>query len=125
MPLKGTDYVFSTPPNWLPGPLQRVAADLTYNEAHAMLLGLVGLFAGVGWVAGHTSIVATFTLVTFSIAFGVDKRVLHRLGKPGVRAANRAMRNRHTRRILGLNPWYYSTVYIVTAVIGAGVSTAF
>lgn len=104
--LKGEDYVFETPPWWAVGPLKRVLMDLTYNEVHAMELGLVGVLAGVGWWYGLHEMVAVFTVGAIGIAFG-----LRRLPESKPIAA----------RVIRMEPWYFSLVYVVSAVLASGV----
>lgn len=103
--LKGTDYIFEEPPAWAVGPLRPWAMDLTYNEVHAMELGLVGLLAGAGWWMGYHEAVATFTVAVIGIAFGL-KRL------PNVSVASRVLRK---------EPWYFSTVFIVSALLSVGI----
>lgn len=101
--LSGDDYVWGgDPPEWLPTPLRRVAGDLTYDEAHAALLGLVGFLAGAGWYMGLTGIVGTITAAAITLALGL-------------RAApnNLPIAGRLVRR----EPWYFTTVYVASAAI--------
>lgn len=98
--LKGDDYVWGgDAPEWLPTPLRRVAGDLTYDEAHAMLLGLVGVLAGAGWYFGWHSAVQTFTVAVVTLAFGL------RAAPNDLPIAGRLVRR---------EPWYFTTVYIAT-----------
>jgi len=50
--------VYEEPPWWAVGPLKAVSMDLTYDEAHAALLGLVGIPLALAWTAGLTTEVA-------------------------------------------------------------------
>ena len=79
-----------------------VMKDLTYNEIHSALLGLVGVLAGVGFQAGYREVVVGFTVLVVTIAFG-----LRRLSGERVPIA---------RRLIRREPWYFLTVYVATAV---------
>lgn len=93
--VEGTDTLVRLP----------LLADLTYNEAHAALLGLVGILAGVGFRAGFREIAALFTACVVLVAFGL-KRLSGERSKIGARVVRR-------------EPWYFLTVYVVTAVAAA------
>lgn len=96
--LSGDDLVWGgSPPEWLPGPLQRVGGDLTYDEAHAMLLGLVGVLAGAGWFFGWQGAVQAFTVAVVTLAFGL------RAAPDDLPIAGRLVRR---------EPWYFLVVYI-------------
>lgn len=104
--MSGADHVFSTRPRWAVGPLGALVAGLTYNEVHAMELGLVGVLAGVGWFYGLHEVVAAFTVAAIGIAFG-----LRRIPESRPVAA----------RVIQREPWYFSLVYIGSAVLSSGV----
>lgn len=100
-PLKADDYVLrGAVPEWLPGPLRRVARDFTYDEAHAMLLGLVGLPAGTGWYYGHTDPVGAFTVAVITLALGL------RAAPNDLPVAG---------RLVQYEPWYFTTMYVASA----------
>lgn len=80
-------------------------ADVTYNEAHSALLGLVGVLAGAGFRAGYPEEVVGFTVLAVCIAFGC-----RRLEGDHVPIA---------RRVVRREPWYFLTVY-VACTVGAG-----
>lgn len=102
MGLKGSDYAFrGSVPEWLPVFLRRWARDLTYDEVHAMELGLLGIVAGAAWWAGLHEAVATLSLTLVAAAFGLRKLP----DKLPV-----------ARRVVRREPWYFTTVYLVTAV---------
>jgi len=101
-PLKGTDYVYEEPPWWAVGPLKAVAMDLIYDEAHAALLGLVGIPMALAWAAGLTEEVAGLTLVLVAVAFGLRK------------APNSLP---VARRVLRKEPWYFTTVLVAALVL--------
>lgn len=102
VPLKGTDYLLADVPEWVPYPLRQWALDLTYDEAHAMLLGLVGTLAGIGWQAGMREVVAGITVALVATAFGL------RAAPPSVPIAGRIVRR---------EPWYFTTVYVACALL--------
>lgn len=79
-----------------------VVGGVTFNEAHSMLLGLVGVLAGVGFRLGYEMEVAAFTFAVVLVAFG-----MRRASGENVPAAQRVIRR---------EPWYFLTVYIATAV---------
>lgn len=89
---EGTDTVLRLP----------VLRDLTYNEAHSALLGLVGVLAGVGYQAGFRQVTAGFTVVVVLVAFGLRRM--------------RGDRIPVARRVIRREPWYFLTVYVLTAV---------
>lgn len=98
--LSGDDLVWGgSPPEWLPTPLRRVAGDLTYAEAHAMLLGLVGTLAGAGWFFGWRSAAQAFTVAVTTLAFGL------RAAPNDLPIAGRLVRR---------EPWYFFVVYIAS-----------
>lgn len=76
--------------------------DLTYNEAHSALLGLVGAPAGVAFQAGFREVAVGFGLTVVLIAFG-----LRRMSGETVPVAQRVIRR---------EPWYFMTVFVVSAV---------
>lgn len=100
-PLKGTDYVYEEPPWWAVGPLERVSTDLTYDEAHAALLGLVGVLVGLAWTVGLRVEASTLLIALVGIAFGL-KRLPNNAPVAG--------------RVVRREPWYFSTVLVVTLV---------
>ena len=101
-PLKGTDYVYEEPPWWAVGPLTAVSMDLTYDEAHAALLGLVGIPLALAWTAGLTTEVAGLVVALVALAFGLRK------------APNTAP---IARRIVRKEPWYFTTVLVAALVL--------
>ena len=101
-PLAGKDYVFEEPPWWAVGPLEAVAMDLIYDEAHAMLLGLVGIPLALAWRAGLGMEVAGLTVTLVAVAFGLRA------------APNSAP---VARRIVRKEPWYFTTVLVAALVL--------
>lgn len=97
--VEGTDTVIRLP----------VLEDLTYNEVHSALLGLVGTLAGVAFRTGYESVAAGFTVCVVLVAFG-----LRRYG--GDRTAI-------ARRVIRREPWYFLAVYVLTAVLAGLVYT--
>lgn len=93
----GTDVVVRLP----------LLRGVTYNEAHSALLGLVGVFVGIGFHVGYRKEAAGFTLLAVCAAFGCRW-----LSGEDVPVA---------RRVLRREPWYFLSVFVVTAV-GAGLS---
>lgn len=104
--LKGTDYVYEEPPWWAVGPLKAVSMDLIYDEAHAALLGLVGIPLALAWTAGLTTEAAVITLTLVAVAFGLRKA-------PDTAPV--------ARRVLRKEPWYFTTVLVATLVLTLGV----
>jgi len=106
MTLSRDDYVWPSPPGWLPQPIRRVVGDLTYDEAHGLLMGLTGLFAGAGFVAGgvprYVASVGTLLLVAVVL-----------LDVPG--------ESGFVSHVLSQNGWYWLVSYTLTAVLGAWV----
>jgi hypothetical protein len=101
--LSASDYVFDEAddlPEWTPRFLRVVLLNLTYDEAHAALLGGVGLFAGIGYRIGYEAVVAAFTVACLLVAFGY------------VRLRSTAA------RIMRREAWYFTTVYLVSTVAG-------
>lgn len=108
MGLKGSDYVFSGEvPRWLPGPLARVVRDLTYNEVHAMLLGLIGLPLGVAWttagVVGRLGVVAVGVLLAVIALVRIPDRTI-------------------AAKLVARETWYFSGVFVLSGALGWGVA---
>ena len=101
-PLAGKDYVFEEPPRWAVGPLKPVAMDLTYDEAHAMLLGLVGILLGLTWSAGLVMESAALVLTLIAVAFGLK-------GLPDTAPV--------ARRVVRREPWYFTTVLVTATAL--------
>lgn len=107
-PLTGSDYPFRDLSfSWLPDSLEGWLHDLTYNEIHAAGLGLVGIFVGVGWMAGFTMEAMTFTLFVIGMAFGMKKL-----------PDDKPIAGQVVRR----EPWYFTTIYVLSALVGAGLA---
>jgi hypothetical protein len=105
-PLHGDDYVFDrTDVESLPGFVRRVALDLTYDEAHAAELGAVGLLLGAALSLGHDRLALGTLVALITVAFGLRA------------APNSAP---VARRIVRKEPWYFTTVLLVTTALGAG-----
>lgn len=104
-PLRGSDYVFDEPPQWLPRPLQKVAMDLTYDEAHAAELGLVGLPLGIALAIGHSTLAIGTFVALVTLAFGL------RAAPNDLPVAGRLVRK---------EPWYFLIVAVVTMTLAAG-----
>lgn len=101
-PLGKSDYVFEQPPAWAVGPLEAVAMDLTYDEAHAALLGLVGVLVALTWSVVLRVEASTLLIALVGIAFGL-KRLPN----------NKPVAGRVIRR----EPWYFSTVLVVSLML--------
>lgn len=107
MGLKGSDYALrGSVPEWVPAAIRRWARDLTYDEVHAMELGLTGLVAGAAWWAGLHTEVAALSLTLVAAAFGLRKLP----DKLPV-----------ARRVVRREPWYFTTVYLATALLTTSV----
>lgn len=105
MPLSGSDYPFADVDlPWLPDSIQAWLHDLTYNEVHAAGLGLVGFLVGAAIHLGFRAEAGAFTVAVVTLAFGLRK------------APNDAP---IAQRLIRHEPWYFLTVYIVTAAISA------
>jgi len=104
MGLSRDDYVWPDPPAWIPTPLRRVLADLTYDEAHGMLMGLSGLLAGAGFAAG--GIVALVAAVGTALLLSVAVTDVP-VGETFVAS------------VLQRNAWYWLVPYTLTALLGA------
>ena len=101
--LKASDHVIEDPPAWLPDPLRRALADLTFAEWHAALLGLLGLPAGAGVAIGLTPFIAPVVIALVAISVGLRKA-------PDSFPASMLV----TRR----EPWYFTTVLVVAMTVG-------
>lgn len=101
-PLSKSDYVFEQSPAWAVGPLEAVAMDLTYDEVHAALLGLVGVLVALSWSVGLRVESATLLIALVGIAFGL-KRLPNNAPVAG--------------RVLRREPWYFSTVLVASLVL--------
>ena len=105
-PLHGDDYVFDSPPSWLPQPFRRVAGDLIYDEAHAMELGFItGLVFGIGLAAGYTDVVIPLLVLSVASAFGLKKA-------PGTLPV--------AQRVERAEPWYFGVLLAVGLAVGVG-----
>jgi len=93
-----------------------LTGTLTYDEAHAALLGLVGLFAGVGYRDGYTEVVVGFTVVSFLVAFGYYRLVAAVLRRRGYDVPESI--ESKAAGTMRREAWYFSTVYVVTAAVG-------
>ncbi|MFC5970087.1 hypothetical protein ACFPYI_01965 [Halomarina salina] len=102
-PLHGDDYVFESPPDWLPDPLRKVASDLTYDEAHALELGAVaGLVFGVAIATGYTDVAVPLLVLSVAAVLGLKRAPNNRL------VAQRVTRN---------EPWYYGLALAAGLII--------
>lgn len=105
MGLKGSDYALrGSVPQWLPLSVRRWARDLTYNEVHAMALGLLGLPLALAWTTAGAVGELAVSLVGVLLA-GI---VLLRLPREQGMAA----------RLLSREPWYFATVFVVATLSG-------
>ena len=78
--LAGEDYVFEEESlERLPGFARRVLNDLTYREAHAVELGLLGILAAVGIHLGYATLVVFGSGFLLAIMFGIEERYLRLL----------------------------------------------
>ncbi|MFD1515101.1 hypothetical protein [Halomarina rubra] len=104
-PLHGDDYVFDDPPAWLPTPLQKVAGDLIYDEAHALELGLVGIPLGIALTLGYDRLAIGTLIALITIAFGL------RAAPNSLPIASRTVQK---------EPWYFLIVLIGSMTLAAG-----
>lgn len=104
--LKGTDHPFrdSKWVDYLPAALRRVALDLTYDEAHAMELGTIGIPLTLLYLSGYVSqlIAGTAGLILLSVAMFKLPR------ESGVFA-----------EMLSTETWYFLLVFVATSVLTA------
>ena len=107
-PLKGDDYVFDSPPEWLPGPLRKIAGDLIYDEMHALELGVVGVPLGIALAMGHSTLALGTLVALVAIAFGLKK------APNDLPVAQRVIRK---------EPWYMTMSLTLFTLIGAGAAT--
>lgn len=123
-PLKGSDYLFDEDAAlwWARGPIEDWAKDLTYDEVHAMELGLVGVLAGAGWWLGFHTYALGVSGVLVALAFGL-KRIPAADGPPLEQADGvlRQLVKSVAGKVVRREPWYFTTVYLVTATVTAGV----
>ena len=103
-PLDATDYVVQDPPGWLPDPVQRWLADLTYREWHAIWLGVVGFPLGLAYAAGRQEalpIAVALVAITFGLRKAPDDAPV-------------------ASRIIHKEPWYF--LVPLTTLFSAGVA---
>lgn len=117
--LAGEDYVFEEESlERLPGFARRVLADFTYREAHAVELGFLGILAAAAVHLGFASLAVFGSGFLIAIAFGIEERYLKAiLGERGERVCERARNGRVARRMLRLEPWYFTTSFIANASV--------
>lgn len=107
--LHGDDYVFDREDvQALPGFARRVALDLTYDEAHAAELGAIGFVLGAGLSLGFTELAVGTLIALVTVAFGL------RAAPEDIPLAQRIVRR---------EPWYFTTVLLVTTALGAAGAT--
>lgn len=120
------DYVFEEGdlPERTPGFLRTVLLDLTFWEAHAILLGLLGLFVGPALRLGFVVPTAFFTALFIGLAFGFRRLdpadVPEFEGSGFVRAVvyvASGVGKSIAARTLGREPWYFLTVYVLLSVV--------
>jgi len=101
-------FIFDKKPSIGPNFLNNFLHGLTYDEAHAALLGLVGFVAGAGVVAGYTATVAIFTIIVIAWVFGLvpiaNKILPWDISEVGGKS----------KKIIIKEPWYFFVVYAVT-----------
>lgn len=86
---------------------------ITYNEVHAMELGLVGVFAGMGYGVGMENEALMLSGILMLVAFGMESIKLGDSLEPNMAIATK----QH-------EPWYFTCSYILsfgTGLILAGV----
>lgn len=82
---------------------------ITVNETHALQLGLIGGFAGVGYSSGMMEEALAFTGLVFLVALGLRKAPGKRKGKE-IPIAVKTKRH---------EPWWFISSYTVTFIVGA------
>lgn len=98
------EYLFDERPSWVPPPLDLWLWTIRYDEIRASALGTVGFLAGYGYAVGLEEETTTFTVLAVAVAFGL--RTLPEEELIG-------------GRVISQEPWYFITMFIVTAIIGA------
>jgi hypothetical protein len=81
----------------------------TANEVHAAQLGLVGVFAGLAYGAGMTTEALGASALLIGLAFGTRKLPNESPADSDVTIAIETKRH---------EPWWFTTPYIVTFIIG-------
>lgn len=119
MPLGGDDVVVTLP---------RPVGELTYDEWHSALLGIVpGWLIGVGMLIGHHEVVFYLVLGLLATAGVVRSKNLPKIG-PALARVGVSLKERFpklTTKAAGVirrEPWYFLTVLAVigTATYGVG-----
>jgi len=86
---------------------------VTANEVHAAQLGLIGVFAGLAYGSGMTTEALGASAMLIGLAFGVRKLPNQSSDDSEIPIAVRTKRH---------EPWWFTTPYIVTFLIGVIVS---
>jgi len=102
--LSGDDYVLrDSVPDWLPAPIRRWLRDLTYNEWHMVVLGLIGLPIGGAWATGGPLVRTLLTLIGVAIT---------------IIALYRVQNATSTARLLSRETWYFAVPFVLFVTLG-------
>jgi len=103
--LSGDDYVLrDSVPEWLPAPIRRWLRDLTYNEWHMVVLGLIGLPIGGAWATGGPIVRTLLTAFVGTVIVAT----LHRPPEGST----------PTSRLLGRESWYFTVPFTLFVTLG-------
>lgn len=85
---------------------------LTYDEIHAVQLGIVGLPIGAAYAEGLVELAVWFTVAVMGIVFGVSKY-------------EQTNGNRRATGVIADVPWYFTTSYFGWVTAGVYLSATF
>lgn len=92
--------------------------DLTYDEVHSMELGLLGIFAAVAIHLGYIDVAVYGSILLIAIAFGVCQSIIRRVLPGELRERCKSeCKTAVARKIIRAEPWYFTTVFIVSSVV--------
>ena len=109
-----------------------VLFGLTYDEAHSALLGLIGLLAGFGAVGGYKDLAAYGSVVLIGIMFGFKSIIArflkswvsqHVSNSPRQKLVKKPLESTASK-VIATEPWYFTTVYVLSFLSGATISLA-
>lgn len=87
---------------------------VTANEVHAAQLGLIGVFAGLAYGSGMTMEALGASAMLIGLAFGVRKLPNQNSKDSEIPIAIETKRH---------EPWWFTTPYIITFIVGIMVSS--
>jgi hypothetical protein len=83
--------------------------EVTINEIHAFQLGVIGVFAGIGYGAGLTMEAITFSMIALSLSHGIAFREGMKTGDSKTMAVLTSQRE----------PWWFSVSYTLFFLFGS------